>query len=747
MLLVFGLLSYFEREPSISALDPPKFKPIDDREETDWLSDKFWEERFDQDHTIATGLKNTSRSKMEYILCSINVRATFESCWAFGTGPGTSAGGAMFFTFCQVNVHYKTKNVDSFVSNMAAVGGAISFLYSRCLMENAIFKHNRAYRWAGAVWFQGYERGSHLCAFYLQSKKCEFRNNTANDLGGALVLTQGFESYFEANDFVQNHCGINGGAMYIINTEAKFFNCDFLKNQAGQNEIRRLTASNFNLFYKTSIHFQARGGGALAFFSDGRFRGDNTTRLLYTQGCCFLSNKANNGYSFRPDGTGAGHVIMFDGYVHWQSFKDWMSGVEQNNIGYSNRMFDNPNATLIREAYYATEDSCDGVAMENYDPVTASATIYEFKKPKRSVNESTGPTRFPSPTTYIFDATPITHLPWKTTRSTKPYATTQRFKIFKRMTVHRTAPSTPCPSTVPATPEATGLTPYPTPKPSPPRTPATTPDVSPAPTPPETPENTHSPSPVRTPSRSPLTPHPTRTPKRSPTVSRSPLPSRTRRIPKPTKTPIPPRTPSETPTRSPKRTKIITPMPTKSPRKGFYYSLVETNYQSETQTVTTIHTVKTTIKETFLNGDSTLIQAETAVLKETTLNIKIMTYGQTYIEVKAELGFHTDDETGDFAIIVAAILSGFLLVLIVALFIWFFIGYSRSSSSSDSVVEMDEEHLLHVPANQQQPLTNENPLWTTSVMGDNDDPFRNDFEEVHAEGFFNDRAEVVSSDS
>lgn len=35
------------------------------------------------------------------------------------------------------------------------------------------------------------------------------------------------------------------------------------------------------------------------------------------------------------------------------------------------------------------------------------------------------------------------------------------------------------------------------------------------------------------------------------------------------------------------------------------------------------------------------------------------------------------------------------------------------------------------------PVTNDNPLWTTSIAGDVDDPFKNDFEEEYQHGFFN----------
>ena len=77
------------------------------------------------------------------------------------------------------------------------------------------------------------------------------------------------------------------------------------------------------------------------------------------------------------------------------------------------------------------------------------------------------------------------------------------------------------------------------------------------------------------------------------------------------------------------------------------------------------------------------------------------------------------------------------MIIIIALLVWFLLGRNKSESSSDSCVEMAEETVLQVPDSTSAPVTNDNPLWTTSVMGDTDDPFRNDFEEDVDEGFFN----------
>ena len=77
------------------------------------------------------------------------------------------------------------------------------------------------------------------------------------------------------------------------------------------------------------------------------------------------------------------------------------------------------------------------------------------------------------------------------------------------------------------------------------------------------------------------------------------------------------------------------------------------------------------------------------------------------------------------------------MIVVIVVVVYFLVGRKKSQSSSDSCVEMAEETVLQVQDSTSAPITNDNPLWTTSVMGDTDDPFRNDFEEEANEGFFN----------
>ena len=87
-------------------------------------------------------------------------------------------------------------------------------------------------------------------------------------------------------------------------------------------------------------------------------------------------------------------------------------------------------------------------------------------------------------------------------------------------------------------------------------------------------------------------------------------------------------------------------------------------------------------------------------------------------------------------IIIGAIIGAVLLILIIALLIWIFVFRKKDKTSSDISIEMAEETILNLDDTSTNIITKDNPLWTTSVMGDTDDPFQHDFEEHDAVGFF-----------
>jgi len=76
------------------------------------------------------------------------------------------------------------------------------------------------------------------------------------------------------------------------------------------------------------------------------------------------------------------------------------------------------------------------------------------------------------------------------------------------------------------------------------------------------------------------------------------------------------------------------------------------------------------------------------------------------------------------------ILAGaFLLLLISGILVYYLVISDNNGDSSGSCQVMNEEIVLIVEDSPSIAVTNDNPLWTTSIMGDTDDPFRDDFEE------------------
>lgn len=87
-------------------------------------------------------------------------------------------------------------------------------------------------------------------------------------------------------------------------------------------------------------------------------------------------------------------------------------------------------------------------------------------------------------------------------------------------------------------------------------------------------------------------------------------------------------------------------------------------------------------------------------------------------------------------IIIGAIVGFLLLAAIIAFLIFWF--KKREESSDDSICEMQEETVINYNMTEGATITNDNPLWKTSITLDiSDDPFKNDFEEAEAaEDFF-----------
>ncbi|EAX86217.1 hypothetical protein TVAG_553930 [Trichomonas vaginalis G3] len=84
---------------------------------------------------------------------------------------------------------------------------------------------------------------------------------------------------------------------------------------------------------------------------------------------------------------------------------------------------------------------------------------------------------------------------------------------------------------------------------------------------------------------------------------------------------------------------------------------------------------------------------------------------------------------------IIGVVAGIALIVVAALIVWFVIRKKKQDDESSSLVEMVEETAGIVPSTTTT-VTTDNPLWTISVVGDNDDPFKQDFDENGIEGYF-----------
>ena len=221
----------------------------------------------------------------------------------------------------------------------------------------------------------------------------------------------------EQVSFFENKAGLNGGAICSMNSPLSIISCTFKMNEAGCSSTRKLTELAGKMIITTPI-FMARGGGAIFFVADEYQAGFKnaeidkkaSTRTLYTDCCCFAGNSATSATDFESS---PGHDIMLDGYVSWTSFGDALIVNNHNSIGSSSRgsarapiisKFDLKNISAV--------ESCG----DNIKIPDIAKTSMTFQSPGRIIATSET-SNVPKPTEYIYRATPITELPYATTKS------------------------------------------------------------------------------------------------------------------------------------------------------------------------------------------------------------------------------------------------------------------------------------------------------------------------------------------
>ena len=451
--------------------------------------------KIDIDTTISSIQPSYTKRIHEYFQCSVCIQGNvlFDSNYAFGAGLASGSGGAIFVSYS----YLLAENYQShFHGNQARVGGAICSLASGVFFQECpVFHYNIAFRFGGAIYFRGlsvcddenhheYNIGTiqNIQATHYDG---HFLYNYASELGGAICFVSSAPCGIEGVGFGANAAGISGGAIASINCPLSIINCHFISNRATCIYPRLHATVNSSKVpgNPNRPNFIGRGGGAIYFIGDRYIKGylnpsdspigDNKlTRQLYTDQCCFSGNDAGS-YS-TTFGNGPGHEILLGGWVTWSSFGDTMDGYSPETSRYlisgvsvvhSNQQIyagliaedQQPKYHIILMNISSESDSCN-----YHSPFFSDENIFPSITPGPHGN-STATSYVPSPTTFIYAATPITRLPYQTTSSWSQYT-------------HATFTSPPTARTVPSTFVRTPVS-----------TPAITPAITPAQTPSKSP--------------------------------------------------------------------------------------------------------------------------------------------------------------------------------------------------------------------------------------------------------------------
>ena len=378
----------------------------------------------------------------------------------------------------------------------------------------------------------------------------------------------------------------------------------------------------------------------------------------------------------------------------------------------------------------------------NLPPPTPVPTMIPIRTPIRTPEMSPAQSEDGSP----YPTTPLNTLartPIRTPNRTEIRTLEQTLLETPKISPAKTLSYTFLPSTLPATPDQTGLTPFITPINSPGTTVLNTLQRSLEFTPVNSPEIT----PIRTEIATPIitidfTIIPTFEKTPIITIERTlintfveTLQETIKRTPEASPVITPHATLQETPIPSPISTPELskTPPPLKPGESRVIVSFSRTISIMYISEISTTQSLTLFPSLSFSGGQSitiytySLTQLISYTYKEVTIPVMFST---SYLLIGTE--FPTE-ESSSLGSLIAIIIGVILALLAMAVLIWFFLFKDREVSSSPSCAEMEEETVIQVIDSMSAPITNDNPLWTTSVMGDTDDPFRDDFEEDGAE--------------
>ncbi|EAY13659.1 polymorphic outer membrane protein, putative [Trichomonas vaginalis G3] len=109
---------------------------------------------------------------------------------------------------------------------------------------------------------------------------------------------------------------------------------------------------------------------------------------------------------------------------------------------------------------------------------------------------------------------------------------------------------------------------------------------------------------------------------------------------------------------------------------------------------------------------------------------------EAYISLQVNSGGEKQKAKFGLPMIIGISAGGAILLILLVALILFFTLKARKEESFESSLEMAEETAYNVHSSQITSVTNDNPLWTTTIEGDREDPFKDDFNEIVNDNFF-----------
>lgn len=424
------------QNPIVEQVDAPAFQSFGGDE------NELYAENANRDITINKDYSKMLRPHVYYRSSVTVTKCTLDSNFALGGGADSANGGAIFLSWSMLSMEGSSSTSRGVCSNnQAQLGGAICCLTSPVHIIYFNFLSNKAYMYGGFIYFQGayLEDKSRLSSthkMYIQYSELGYNN--AFQSGGAIATVDTEEIYIEHIKGYYNKATFNGGCMYAYNTNnIKLFEANFIGNQINAmgligKKYNRKTFPGKNNF---DPHFRVRGGGAIYFASDNKFKipanspaTSTEKRSLTTNQCCFSGNVADQ-YS-TSFGKGVGNALLFEGYCYWLSNQDSIKGLTMLGdhdpnwkyfVAYNAKEYtDNPDSAFLCTIQTTNVDRClyEGRdwSNDNSSPLT-SEYIPSKISPSNTGNDSFV-SDVPSPSEYTYVATPISAYP-KATKDRK----------------------------------------------------------------------------------------------------------------------------------------------------------------------------------------------------------------------------------------------------------------------------------------------------------------------------------------